>query len=206
MITALTILSTYMIIKQLISTRTKHLSLQRKFNELIYDDHISQYLFSKEVQITSLNKVQKLSIGAPNAKTHLTLIFSPICPSCIKELQILLPILHRKRDIQLELVFLLDREKHPESQTITKLLIQEYNNAPDKFSIQLEDYAAKYPVSKNKMLKKTKILQGEFDIEKLINTQEKWCLDHNIYTTPTIFINGNKLPNYFNIKDIDYLY
>lgn len=48
MITALTILSIYMIIKQLISTHTKHLSLQRKFNELIYDDNISQYLFQKK--------------------------------------------------------------------------------------------------------------------------------------------------------------
>ena len=206
MITALTILSIYMIIKQLISTHTKHLSLQRKFNELIYDDNISQYLFSKEAQITSLNKVQKLSIGVPDAKTQLTLIFSPICASCIKELQILLPILHRKKDIQLELVFLLDREKHPESQTITKLLIQEYNNDPDKFSILLEDYVTKYPISKNKLLKEAKITQGEFDIEKLIVAQEEWCLNHKIYTTPTIFINGYKLPNYFSIKDIDYLY
>lgn len=106
----------------------------------------------------------------------------------------------------MELVFLLDREKHPESQTITKLLIQEYNNDPDKFSILLEDYVTKYPISKNKLLKEAKITQGEFDIEKLIVAQEEWCLNHKIYTTPTIFINGYKLPNYFSIKDIDYLY
>ncbi|KAB4162929.1 vitamin K epoxide reductase, partial [Bacteroides uniformis] len=55
-------------------------------------------------------------------------------------------------------------------------------------------------------LKEAKITQGEFDIEKLIVAQEEWCLNHKIYTTPTIFINGYKLPNYFSIKDIDYLY
>lgn len=205
-IAAFAVLSVYMVMKHLININAKYLPLQRKYNELIYDENISQYLFSKGQQITDLNLIQKLEIGSNEAKTHLTLIFSPICVACIKELQILLPILRRKKDVKLELMFLLDQKKHPESLTITKLLIQEYNKSPEKFLDIIEEYVAKYPLSKNVMLEKVYTSHKELDIDDMINKHEKWCLNKKIYTTPTLFIDGKRLPDFYTIKDIDYLY
>ena len=55
-----------------------------------------QYLFQQELHLTDIDEVSKLSIGNTNAETCLTVVFSPICVSCIKELQILMRILQRK--------------------------------------------------------------------------------------------------------------
>ena len=55
-------------------------------------------------------------------------------------------------------------------------------------------------------MKDTKFLQEAPKYNSYLNAQEKWCRNHKLYSTPILFINGNKLPNYYNIKDIDYLY
>lgn len=204
-LTGITILATYMVLKHLIIVQNKNSVLQRKFNELIFDENITQYLFSKEPQINNLDKAHKIIIPSQKANTHITLVFSPICASCIKDLQTLLPIIQRRRNIQLELIFLLDEKKHPESLVIAQYMLRHYKEMPDKFRGLLQEYVSNYPISKNKILQK-----GELHVNKdgndVISLQEKWCFKHNIYGTPALFINGSKYPEYYNIKDIDYLF
>lgn len=48
--------------------------------------------------------------------------------------------------------------------------------------------------------------KSKIDCSSIIIAQERWCRNHKLYSTPILFINGNKLPSYYNIKDIDYLY
>lgn len=103
-------------------------------------------------------------------------------------------------------MFLLDPKKHPESLTITKLLIQEYNKSPEKLLDIIEEYVAKYPLSKNVILENVYTFHKELDIDDMINKHEKCCLNKKIYTTPTLFIDGKRLSGFYTIKDIDYLY
>lgn len=200
------IIAVYLVVKPLIANQKEFIILKKKFNELIYDENITQYLFQQEIQLTDIDEVNKVSTGNFDAKTSLTLIFSPICVSCIKELQILIPIIRRKTDIKLNLIFLLDKKKHPESLIIASHLLFDYQKAPEEFIMLLQKYVDDYPISKNKMLKNTKFLQEVPKYEPFINEQEKWCIAHKFYSTPILFINGYKLPNYYNIQDIDYLY
>ncbi len=165
--------SVYMVIKSLLITQKEYISLKKKFNELIYDENIIQYLFQQESQPTNIDKVNKLSIGNFDAKTSLTLIFSPICVSCIKELQILIPILQRKTEIKLNLIFLLDKKKHPESIIVASYMLFNYKEAPEKFIILLQKYIDNYPISKNKILQNKKLLQEVPKYESFINEQEK---------------------------------
>lgn len=198
--------STYTIIKPLIAFQKEYTTLKKKFNELIYDENITQYLFRQEFRLTDIDKIDKLSIGNANAKTCITMVFSPICVSCIKELQTLIPILKRKDNTKLNLIFLLDRKKHPESLVIAKKLISDYQDISKEFITTLQKYVDDYPISKNKIMRDSKFLQVRSDCDSYINVQEKWCKAHELYSTPILFINGNKLPSYYNIKDIDYLY
>ena len=198
--------STYVVIKPLIANKKEYTVLKRKFNELIYDENITKYLFQQELQITDIDKVDKLSIGNEDAETCVTIVFSPICASCIKELQTLLPILQRKDGIKLNLIFLLDRKMHPESLIIAKYLLSAYQKNPAQFVFILQKYVENYPISKNKIMQDSKVLQETPQYDSYIDAQEKWCINHKLYSTPILFINENKLPNYYNIRDIDYLY
>lgn len=201
-----TVTSIYIVIKPIIATQKEHTTLKRKYNELIYDENISQYLFQQELCLTDVDKVNKISIGNPDAEICLTLIFSPICVSCIKELQKLMPILQRKANTKLDLIFLLDQKKHPESIVIASHILSGYQKNPQLFAMILKKYVDNYPISKNKILHNIKFLDEIPKYEPFINAQEKWCITHKFYTTPILFINGRKFPSYYNIKDIDFLY
>lgn len=199
-------ISTYAVIKPLVATRKEYTALKKKFNELIYDENITQYLFQQELHFMDIDKVNKLSIGNKDAETCITVVFSPVCVSCIKELQTLIPIFQRKDSIKLNLIFLLDKKKHPESLIIAKHLLSDYHKSPEQFVTILQKYVDDYPISKNKIMQDTKFLQEAPQYDSYINAQEKWCRNHKLYSTPILFINGNKLPSYYNFKDIDYLY
>ena len=151
--------STYAVTKPLIASQKEYTALKKKFNELIYDENIIQYLFQQELHLTDIDEVSKLSIGNTNAETCLTVVFSPICVSCIKELQILMRILQRKDNIKLDLIFLLDKKKHPESLIIAKHLLSDYQKSPEQFITILQKYVDDYPISKNKIMQDTKFLQ-----------------------------------------------
>ena len=104
---------------------------KEKYNELIYDEkHFPNIFFQQELCLTDVDKVNKISIGNPDAEICLTLIFSPICVSCIKELQKLMPILQRKANTKLDLIFLLDQKKHPESIVIASHILSGYQKNP----------------------------------------------------------------------------
>ena len=133
-----TVTSIYIVIKPIIATQKEHTTLKRKYNELIYDENISQYLFQQELCLTDVDKVNKISIGNPDAEICLTLIFSPICVSCIKELQKLMPILQRKANTKLDLIFLLDQKKHPESIVIASHILSGYQKNPQLFAMILK--------------------------------------------------------------------
>lgn len=76
--------STYAVTKPLIASQKEYTALKKKFNELIYDENIIQYLFQQELHLTDIDEVSKLSIGNTNAETCLTVVFSPICVSSLK--------------------------------------------------------------------------------------------------------------------------
>lgn len=51
-----TVTSIYIVIKPIIATQKEHTTLKRKYNELIYDENISQYLFNKNFVLQMLTK------------------------------------------------------------------------------------------------------------------------------------------------------
>ena len=97
-----TVTSIYIVIKPIIATQKEHTTLKRKYNELIYDENIFPIsFFNKNFDLTDVDKVNKISIGNPDAEICLTLIFSPICVSCIKELQKLMTHPSKKSQYQI---------------------------------------------------------------------------------------------------------
>ena len=199
-------ISLYISIKSLIVIHVNYSSMRAQYNKLIYDDNIMHYLLNKEQYIKDINQVTNLFIGNVNAKTSMTLIFSPTCVSCIKDLQILLPILHRKKNLRLDLIFLMDKIRHPDSVMIAKFLLNQYYTNHELFLDALQKYVSGYPVSKNKILRLKDSSFTSVEYEKILYEHEKWCGRHKLYFTPIIYLNGNRLPSCYKLQDIDYLY
>jgi hypothetical protein len=205
-IIVLLVVSVYVMVKPLIQSKKDNTSIRRKLNEILSEGQIMQYLYSKEIAIEDWEQTYTLNIGSPEAQNQLNLLFSPVCVSCIKELQVLLPILSRKSEMNLNLLFLLDGKKYPESVKIAQWMIKQYMESPESFPIKLQHYVTNYPVSKNDILKREcRSLQNDNKINDILIQQEEWCIKHKLYSTPILFLNNRRVPVYYTVKDLDYL-
>jgi hypothetical protein len=72
---------------------------------------------------------------------------------------------------------------------IQKVLDDWYLSEPK----DLNTYKLKYPIS-----------DSIEDLDASIRTMQQWCDGMQIYGTPTIFLNGYKLPDTYAVEDISY--
>lgn len=174
------------------------------FNSLKHNHEIKQLIFQKQLLITPTNGIG-LVCGNPRGSICLTLVISPVCNPCMNELRTLLPILKRKEDTRVELIFLTDKkENEPLAFKLAMLLIGKYLSSEKDFLDELVNFVNGYPASKFKY-KRDRFLNNEDVAEQLLLDQIKWCISNKIYSTPRFFIDGRALPSFYSVKDIDYM-
>jgi hypothetical protein len=123
----------------------------------------------------------------------------------MNELKILLPILTKKNNTKVEILFFTDKkEDDPFAYNLAKNLIDEYLNNSNNYINFLQGYIENYPASKFK-LRKYNSLQSEDNAEQMLKEQIKWCIANKLFSTPKIFIDGRELPSFYSTKDIDYM-
>ena len=64
-----------------------------------------------------------------------------------------------------------------------------YNGAKN----EIDSFIKKYPV------------ESEYTkVEEIMSHHNKWCQMINIEATPTIYVNGYELPNWYKVEDLKY--
>ncbi len=144
-------------------------------------------------------------LGNDKAETIITMVSNPYCGPCAKAHQTLDNLLKDMTNIQLKIVFTTNNRENDLKTKVAKhfgalsrnhnnLFIKdamnEWYNSPTK---NYEKWAAKYPTVVND------------ETEEFIQNQRKWCDMAEITLTPTIFINGHKLPDPYRLEDIKHL-
>lgn len=199
----LLITATYSILKPLISRSYELSNCAPKYRLLKHNNAIKEVIFENQFKVSKAD--YSLVLGKPNGSICITLVISPICNPCMNELDVLLPILKRKEDTRIEVLFLTDKkENNPHAFFLSKMLIDKYQDNENSFFDLLEDYVDNYPASKfrHKIQNKlTPIDKNEDILLKHIN----WCVSNKIYSTPKIFIDYKQLPDIYSVSEIDYM-
>ncbi len=182
---------------------------------LIYNAAYKRLLYNPETfngllqqQITAPNGWQQLgiNIGNPNATNTIIKVCNPYCSPCAKAHLVLEGIVKKNRDINLKIIFFVSSAEINFVNKPAKHLLA----IASKGNLQMtEDALDSWYLSKKKEYEPFAI---RFPIECELKSQDEkidkmkdWCDAADIMGTPTIFINGKKLPQTYNFNELQYV-
>ncbi|MBB6131488.1 vitamin K epoxide reductase family protein [Mucilaginibacter lappiensis] len=159
----------------------------------------------KEIKYALPSEEDTIVLGNREANYTVTLVSNPFCSHCSKAHQVLDDLIQIRNDIKLQLVFInrinkLELDKKVAGHFFS---LQSGNNEPalkkamsDWYRQKKKNYELwrlKYPVSENT------------DVLKPLSMQRDWCRIAGVTGTPTVFINGHRLPEIYEVEDIKYI-
>ncbi|RTL55512.1 MAG: Vitamin K epoxide reductase [Sphingobacteriales bacterium] len=140
-----------------------------------------------------------ISIGNPEGKINIIKVCNPYCNPCSEAHPILEELIHSNKNIQVKIIFLCSSK----GEMVVNHLMGIYaegnelktRNALDAWYLSVEkdyeQFSQKFSV--NPSLK---------DQQQEVNTMNKWVREAGIAFTPTLFINGYRLPEDYSIEDL----
>jgi predicted DsbA family dithiol-disulfide isomerase len=133
------------------------------------------------------------------------MVTNPYCPPCAKTHKLLDELLDQRGDIQARIVFTANNTDEDIKTPVSRHLMA-LNELADKtivkralndwYEQKQKDYKAwanVYPVELN-----------EADFNKLDN-QKDWCKMAEVTATPTLLLNGYRLPKLYQLSDLKYM-
>jgi uncharacterized membrane protein len=203
-ITILILTIIYLPIKQLIKTNSKNKQELASFKKWKTDASFFMAQWEKEPACDNTIWENDLLIGNADSPTRITVACNPYCGPCAKA--------HKELD---ELV-----EKYPNKISVQIRLLCNPINADDKRTIAVKAILQQAVVLKNnnelqamltewfewmdyeKWSEKWKA-NNNIDVTNTLVKHEVWNDETGVTHTPTLFVNGKKLPSRYNIIDIE---
>jgi uncharacterized membrane protein/thiol-disulfide isomerase/thioredoxin len=177
---------------------------ERKWKRLHYNPDIFKYLSNKSEKITYPVDNLGIVVGNPNATNEIVKVCNPYCGPCSIAHPLLEQIVKANSDVKVRIIFTATGEEDDiRTAPVSHLLAiqQKYgekkvHQALDEWYLaeikQYEAFAAKYPMN------------GELrEQQSKIEAMRDWCNAMKIRATPTIFVNGNELPEGYRIADLE---
>ncbi|RZK60243.1 MAG: peptidase C39 [Pedobacter sp.] len=196
---------TWAVVKPILLKSTLTKPLKQQLKKFKFNSDLFKQALQNQPKYAVSNDLMAITLGNPNSETIITMVSNPFCAPCAKAHQVIDEWLSYRDDIQLKIIFSTanhdDDEKTKVSRHISALsqlndvklvevaLNDWYNQSAKKY----ESWAQKYPVA--------------FDTEwsEVTARQKAWCGLAEIAFTPTILVNGYKLPEPYRLEDIKYL-
>ncbi len=179
--------------------------LQQQLKKFKYNTELFNQVLTNQARYATPDSLIPIILGNPAAINVITMVSNPFCGPCATAHQAIDNWLTFRDDVQLKIIFTSTAHDTDERSKVgqhvmalallndTKLVTTALNDWYKQDHKKYETWAAKYPV---------KISD---DLQEVSKTQREWCQLTEITVTPTILINGYKLPPPYTIADIKYL-
>ena len=192
-------------IKPFLAQSSQFKPLKQQLKKFKYNSELFEQVLKNQPRFAVPNELMPVVLGNPEAEIVITMVSNPFCGPCAKAHQIIDEWLSYRDDLQLKIIFTTANHdddgrtkvaRHVSALTslkdpklVEKALNDWYALNPKKY----ETWAEKFPISFN----------GE--MHQVTERQKAWCEMAEITFTPTILINGYKLPEPYRLEDIKYL-
>lgn len=185
--------------------KSEHLNpLKQQLKKFKYNSTLFNQLLSGQAKYSIPDDLMPIVLGNPEAANVITMVSNPFCGPCGTAHQTLDKWLQEREDIQVKVVFTAsghdDEQKTAVSQHLSALtllndveLLEKALNDWYKFKMDYKTLVIQYPVSFNERM------------NIVTKKQKEWCDRVEITFTPTILVNGHKLPEPYRLEDIKYL-
>lgn len=178
---------------------------KKQLNKFKYNTELFTKALTSQAKYAMGEDLKPIVIGNEHARNVITMVSNPFCGPCAQAHQTLEAWLKYREDLQLNIIITAAANDETERKEMA-LHINALNAGNNKekladalhewFGLKEKDHSkwmANYPTPIN----------GEEN--ELLKKQRQWCDLAEITLTPTIFLNGYKLPEPYNWQDLKYL-
>ena len=178
-----------------------------------YNYSLARIKYHKEVFKALLHTGRKIEmptddcgiiLGNPKGTIHIVKVCNPYCGHCADAQPVLQKIANDHPDIKLQIIFASNPNTPSYKETPIDLFLSHYHNGADMERI-LSDWYADPLKDKDKFEQVYPVSHKDVAWNKdNADRMFKFCEDVKIMGTPTIFINGHELPDYYRINELQY--
>jgi glutaredoxin len=195
----------WVFLKPIFSKAQQYKSLKLQLQQFKFNSELFNKLLVSQPKFAVPDDLTSIILGNPNAETTITMVSNPFCSPCAEAHETLHMWLANRDDIRLKIIFTPTKNEEDEKSKVARhvnalslvedsaLVATALNSWYQQGNKKYEEWAAKYPVAFDETL------------NVISQKQKEWCKMAEIVSTPTILVNGYKLPEQYQLSDIKYL-
>jgi len=180
--------------------------LRVQLQQFKYNSDMFNKTLAGQPQYASPDASWSIVLGKKNARHIITMVSGPFCPPCAEVHEQLHWLLEQNSDVQARIIFAVNNEDEQDARTPVSRHLMSLNGLADKSKVSaaLNDWYKQKHKNYNTWAKNHPV---ELEIAEYvkIDKQKAWCTMAEITTTPTLFLNGYKLPGYYKLPDLKYM-
>lgn len=185
-----------------ISRSSKLENIQYEINSIKSDKDVFNTLLEKQPRYEVSKSTSRILLGNPDSNLLFTVFSNPHCNPCSKMHQRINELLRQNKHICVQYIFSSFNE---ELEISNKYLIGTYFQNNGKAKDIYDEWFERGNLDKENIFKLYPI---NADMQEVINEfdlHERWKEQSGLRATPTILVNGYKLPDNYKIEDMRYL-
>ena len=144
-----------------------------------------------------------INLGNQHASNTIIKVCNPYRGPCSKAHFELEELIAHNKNVKLKIIFKSRNIEGDMEATITKHLMAINAEGDISHTKQaLDDWYLAHPKDYNRFSVAHSARAGLIDQGPKLNDMSKWCIDADVTGTPTIFINGYRMPENYDIKEL----
>ncbi len=160
--------------------------------------HLLFPYLQNQCSLQSFVPINSIHLGNPNSKLNIISITNPLCQSCVETHKILNSFLSKYKELSVQLIFYVPLTPTDPRTIIAGHFLKQCHLGNSK--VITECYENTNP---NIFIKKYGASISKEEIEILYQHRE-WCHTNNVFSTPTLILNGKCFPVFYKPTDIQY--
>jgi len=179
--------------------------LKEQLRKFKYNSDLFNSMLNNQPKYTLPATEWSIILGNAEASNSITMVTNPYCAPCSKTHKLLDELLDLREDLQARIVFSAENKDEDLRTPISRHLMA-LNELPDKTIVKraLHDWYAQKQKDYNTWAKIYPIELNESNYYKLDN-QKDWCAMAEVVVTPTLLLNGYRLPDAYQLPDLKYM-
>ena len=194
------IICIWYILKPIILKLQQYPKLIKDLKKFKSNDFIFDTILKKEDKPSILNNEYKIILNDINSNYEILIIMNPYCVPCLEKYLLLAKeFLNKDLPFKLSIVFQFDSY----GKNIVKSIVATYlsKGIKDTEKCLFEWFNKEF--SEYKFFQKYNFIDNK-QINDILYNQDMWCFLNEISDTPSIYVNGYKLPSEYDLIDLKY--
>lgn len=178
--------------------------MQYEMNCIKSNENIVEILLQQQERYNVTKDTSQILFGNLNANILVTILLNPFCAPCAKVHKEVKELLKANSSICIQYIF---DSFGRELEDTCKFLIASYlNRSRVKAEILYDSWFETGRFAKDSFIRKNESAMDDgVNVQKEFDNHMQWSTDSGIGSTPTILINGHKLPDIYHISDLRFL-